>query len=171
MSKAIDPKALADFILKIIGISPGQAPALQPASFSITPKVKPPKPSALPITSTGIQGYSERGMPEDWDTAMGEVLGYRWWYLVLPPELTGYIGCTPRLVTPDKFPGTLYGANNQAWSDGRLEAVCTYTRYPAMGRMHVIHQPPETREACGCGYWAAAPGPAYWAVCDWAAGA
>jgi hypothetical protein len=108
-----------------------------------------------PVPFTGMAGYSERGAPADWDTAMGEVYGYRWWYLVLSPRVVGYLNGYLRAVSADRLPGVLYGANNRPWKDGRLEAVCTKSpNFITMSRPEFIHQPPETREACGCGFWA-----------------
>lgn len=168
MSKHFDPKEFLDIILKAAGLSPS-APSpsaglqamgvISPAGRALSqlqPKSFPVAKKKIPFS--GIAGYSEKGAPEDWDTAMGEVYGYRWWYLVLPPELVGYIDCTPRMMTADKQVGTLYGANNQPWHDGRLEARCTSYRglgtSGVMNRTNEPHQPPETREACGCGFWA-----------------
>lgn len=113
----------------------------------------------MPVPFSGMPGYSERGTPDTWDTAMGEVYGYRWWYLTLPPEAVGYIDCSPRSLTADRMNGVLYGANNQRWEDGRIEARCTKTsnfvRSFTMDRQHIIHEPPETRgDGCGCGFWA-----------------
>lgn len=168
MSWSTDSQKLLDIILKAIGLPPpsisstnsvvtsaglqatGITPPLPVATIADMKNAKPKK-----IPFSGLAGYSERGAPEAWDLAMGEVYGYRWWYLVVPPELVGYIGCTDRVTT--RRYGTLYGANNQSWQDGRLEAVCTTSGRGlsfTMDRQHVLHEPPETREACGCGFWA-----------------
>lgn len=170
MSWSIDYQKLIDIILKAIGLPP---PSISSANSVVTSAglqamgITPPLPVATiadmknaqpkKIPFSGLAGYSERGAPEAWDLAMGEVYGYRWWYLVVPPELVGYIGCTDRVTT--RRYGTLYGANNQSWQDGRLEARCTSNTSMrsfsfTMDRQHPVHQPPETREACGCGFWA-----------------
>lgn len=158
-----DIQKLIDVIRKIIGLSPvlSSLSTIPPSQLASSPVIIPgytkPKPPSVPFS--GMAGYSERGAPEDWDTAMGEVYGYRWWYLVIPPKLVGYVGYTGSrsIPAPDKQHGILYGANNQPWYDGRLEAVCTARRGGfsfTTDRQHPVHQPPETREACGCGFWA-----------------
>lgn len=164
MSAAFDPNAWARMIIKGMGLSPtGRTPAqpkLHTASFSITSKKNLDQAKARidkPIPFSGFAGYSEKGAPEDWDMAMGEVFGYRWWYLVVPPEMVGYLGYVAK---PSAVRQTyiLYGANNQSWMDGRMEAVCTKTNTKLfsgiMDRSTFTHKPPETREACGCGFWA-----------------
>lgn len=156
---------LIDAIAKFLGMV-APAPS-QPASFPVITQAqvdkartviensKPPKP----VPFSGMPGYSERGAPEAWDTAMGEVYGYRWWYLGLPPESVGYTPFSFKPPTPSiagKQQRVLYGANNQPWRDGRMEAICT--KPPTvftMVRPPVTHEPPETRgDGCGCGFWA-----------------
>jgi hypothetical protein len=91
---------------------------------------------------------------------MGEVYGYRWWYLVINSELAGYrLHSLSSTFIPyaAQQEGGLYGANNKPWTDGRMEAVCTRSsmRMFMFSRpSDYLHFPPETREACGCGFWA-----------------
>ena len=108
------------------------------------------------IPYSGLPGYSERGAPEEWDTAMGQVYGYRWWYLPITPEMAGYLDCPPRTTVTGRHLCVLNGAHNQEWEDGRMEATCT-SESPfysfVMNKPPTIHKPPETRVACGCGFW------------------
>lgn len=110
------------------------------------------------IQSSGMHGFSEEGQPDGWDMAVGEVYGYRWWKMHIPAELAGY-RCGPF----DGGPFTTYGhdhpltgANGCAWKPGRMEAECPRNNYSVPRSMLTLyrHEPPEYREACGCGFWA-----------------
>jgi len=175
MSRSIDPQKLLEIILKAAGLySPPiySLPPVSPVTLNTQPHTSPSFPIASPVhldkakaimddkpkpvPFSGMAGYSERGEPDDWDMAMGEVYGYRWWYLVVTPEMVGFIGVAPRGVA-GKHVGTLYGANNQLWKDGRMEARCTASTgimFRNSSKSYAQHYPPETREACGCGFWA-----------------
>lgn len=112
------------------------------------------------IPVAGMSGFSEQGTPENWDLAIGEVYGYRWWKLRVPARFAGYAEA-PEVVL-DVKDTRLIGANSKAWDAGRNEAVCTVvgrTSVPSWddlinGREPYEHEPPEIREACGCGFWA-----------------
>lgn len=112
------------------------------------------------IPVSGMQGFSEHGTPEEWDLAIGEVYGYRWWKLSIPAKLAGYIEAPDMTLNPQEL--RLVGANHQPWDAGRLEAKCTASSYTSPswddllnGRSEPFkHEPPEIREACGCGFWA-----------------
>lgn len=125
--------------------------------------VKAPK-----ILSSGMAGFSEVGMPEDWDLAVGEIYGYRFWRMRLPACLAGFALSPP--MSPGYYDEGLEGANNYRWQPGRQEATCTnmptglaqLTQVSYRGPQPsfyeilehpVVHEPPETRIACGCGFW------------------
>lgn len=161
MSKNINyyQKLLLADIAKLLGAGAPATP--QPASFPVVSRAQVDKARAAiedskpkPVPFSGLPGYSERGAPDTWDTAMGEVYGYRYWYLCLPPAAVGYIDYPPRPMMP--LTPVLYGANNQPWEDGRAEARCTKKTNIVftMVRAPLTHEPPEIREACGCGFWA-----------------
>jgi len=107
------------------------------------------------IRSSGMQGFSEEGIPAEWDMAIGEVYGYRWWKLTVPASLCGWEEAAGGPIS-----GRLTGANNQSWGSGRQEAECTSSApYPGWddllaGRPPLRHEPPEYRKPCGCGFWA-----------------
>lgn len=127
------------------------------ATGGLVPSPPPPSTPAKRIGTTGMHGYSERGAPEDWDMAAGEVRGYRWWNLSVPPWVVGvgteeYDEAKRRYFGSLREPGVLTGANSQPWKPGRNEAVCT--RMAFADSQHLMHQPPEVREDCGCGFWA-----------------
>jgi hypothetical protein len=110
------------------------------------------------ITSTGMHGFSEHGAPGEWDMAVGEVYGYRWWKLKIDPALAGY---ARQFHSPGAIDARLSGANNGIWSTGKNEAQCTsaQTMIPSWedlfaGRKPLVHEPPEYRVSCGCGFWA-----------------
>lgn len=112
------------------------------------------------ITSTGMNGFSESGSPGEWDMAIGEVYGYRWWKLSVPAQLAGWndpLSAYREHVTQAR---PLMGANNHFWSPGKQEAGCTASNsYPSwnhllLGQQPLVHEPPEVREPCGCGFWA-----------------
>lgn len=112
------------------------------------------------IPVSGMQGFSEKGAPEDWDLAIGEVYGYRWWKIQVPAKFAGYLEAPDR--TLDASHSRLIGANLQPWDNKRMEAKCTASstkNAPSWddlleGRKPVMHEPPEIRVACGCGFWA-----------------
>ncbi len=112
------------------------------------------------IPVSGMSGFSEKGQPQDWDLAIGEVYGYRWWKIQIPARFAGYLEAPEKTVGPNTV--RLIGANNQPWGAGVQEAKCTSTFRAAPswtdlldGRAEAItHEPPEIREACGCGFWA-----------------
>lgn len=113
----------------------------------------------MTIGTTGMEGFSERGIPADWDWGVGEVYGYRWWKMQIPPELAGMDSTGDILGRREpnydlKCP--LWGANNQQWIDGRMEAACKPYRsfWSRPMTKSFEHEPPEWREACGCGFWA-----------------
>jgi hypothetical protein len=165
-----NPYTWAEYVNSVIrGVlglpSSSVGPPPQQASFSIQNPAQTARAKAAmdddkkkPVLFSGLPGYSERGAPDDWDMSLGEVFGYRWWYLPLPPDLAGYRNSSfiyEGQVSPGPGSDNLYGANNQAWMDGRMEAKCTSHRYSSvMARSGIKHEPPETREACGCGFWA-----------------
>lgn len=102
------------------------------------------------IGTTGIPGFSEQGSPEEWDLAVGEIYGYRWWKLMIPARLAGYLDA-PEEYSLSEQHQHLVGANNGNWKAGRNEAVCdAFNR----GEFTRCHEPPEIRVDCGCGYWA-----------------
>lgn len=112
------------------------------------------------ITSTGMSGFSEKGEPGEWDMAVGEVYGYRWWKIAVPARFAGYMDKSEHGV--EVSPAPLIGANSQPWKPGKNEAVCTAYRTSVptwddllAGRARgIVHEPPEYRTACGCGFWA-----------------
>lgn len=112
------------------------------------------------ITSTGMNGFSESGSPGEWDMAIGEVYGYRWWKLSVPARLAGWNGLLPAYREHAMQEHPLMGANNHFWSPGKQEAGCTASNsYPSWdhllrGQKPLVHEPPEVREPCGCGFWA-----------------
>ncbi len=78
-----------------------------------------------------MRGFDGGG---DFELAVGEVTGYRWW--VLAPE-------RPYAAQYRGGPGLLLGATGrQIWHDGVNEAACNFNRQ---------HWPPVL--ACGCGFW------------------
>lgn len=97
-------------------------------------------------TSTGMQGFSEKG-PQDWDFAMGSVTGYRWWYWHVPPKLAGYRD-EDWTEGPDSY-SYLIGAYKGEWEPGRIEAKCKASGYTYSHEEHIV---PANR--CGCGWWA-----------------
>lgn len=120
----------------------------------------PAKPAKPKVPYSGMAGFSESGAPEDWDMAVGEVYGYRWWKLTVPASVCGFQDsqATHGTLTSKG----LVGANDQLWQPGKNEAVCTANRYITKTWDALIdgtevpdkHLPPETRWACGCGFWA-----------------
>lgn len=40
-----------------------------------------------------MKGFHESGTPDDWDTAMGKVRGYRWWHLLVEYQHVGQNTC------------------------------------------------------------------------------
>ena len=128
-------------------------------------------PPKKPIPVAGMQGYSEHGTPDDWDMAIGTIRGYRWFKIEIPESWAGvrslslgkkgYYDVTgkPDLqdsgmleLDDDEIP-SLFGAYGGEWHDGVNEARCrrSISTRPG-GGFH--HEPPEIREACGCGFWA-----------------
>lgn len=112
-----------------------------------------------PITSTGIDGFSEKGAPDEWDMAIGEVHGYRWWKLPVPATLAGFKVRGYDQYFASTYRGLLTGANNCTWTDGKQTARCTATSYSfsfstTPVHLGLTHEPPEYREPCGCGFWA-----------------
>lgn len=118
------------------------------------------------LPTGGMQGFGEEGSPDDWDLSIGEIYGYRWWKIILPASFAGY-------TTDDRLAyitgadgslggGSLIGANSQSWEPGVIEAKCTSYRRPVVTWYELLkgisepveHEPPETRTACGCGFWA-----------------
>lgn len=121
----------------------------------------------------GMSGFAEQLEPEDWDTAAGTVRGYRWFRIDVPESWLGvrkhsvregYFNVNgkpevsyeePRVLSDEELPD-LTGAFNGTWGDGKLEAVCRKgALVPSFAESgDITHQPPETRVACGCGFWA-----------------
>lgn len=145
-------KYFRDAILKSAGIPPfasgGTVSASPLNGSSVT----------TGITSSGMAGFSESGAPREWDLAVGEIYGYRWWQIKVPAELAGFTGYGEDFRFTEN---PLTGANNQRWKPGRNEAVCTnaYSKLPTWsdllaGTDPCEHEPPEIRTACGCGFWA-----------------
>ena len=112
------------------------------------------------IPVSGMYGFSEEGTPQDWDLAIGEVYGYRWWKLLVPAKFAGYVEAPEKTLKPET--ARLIGANGCLWEPGVLEARCTVTHNSAPSWADLLvglqepfkHEPPEIREACGCGFWA-----------------
>jgi hypothetical protein len=106
-------------------------------------------------TSTGMAGYSEKGVPEDWDFGFGSVTGYRWWWWHVPPKFAGYTD-TEWVEGRDAF-SYLIGAFRGEWEPGRIEATCSATggfnsfRFENLGNEETEHVPPANK--CGCGFW------------------
>lgn len=128
-------------------------------TYKYTYKAAPP-PAKPKVPYSGMAGFSESGAPDDWDMAIGEVYGYRWWKLTVPASVCGFQDsqATHGTLTSKG----LVGANDQLWQPGKNEAVCTANRYITKAWDALIdgtevpdkHLPPETRTACGCGFWA-----------------
>jgi hypothetical protein len=97
-----------------------------------------------------MHGFSEHGEPGDWDFGFGYVTGYRWWSIYIPPLHAGYLEFGAQ--NENQF-SRLIGSYNGEWKPGRVEAECARNRYQTFGKT-VVHEPPEYREACGCGFWA-----------------
>jgi hypothetical protein len=117
-----------------------------------------------------MQGYSEHGTPEDWDMAIGTIRGYRWFKIEIPESWAGVL---IRSVRPGYYDATgkpdvqdegmreladnelpsLFGAYGGQWEDGVNEAKCRRNLATRRGA-GFNHEPPEIREACGCGFWA-----------------
>lgn len=107
------------------------------------------------IASSGMSGFSEKGEPDEWDMAVGEVYGYRWWKLNVDAKVAGVLKEDTRGVSPSV--GILTGANGQEWHRDKNEAVCTaayYNRLSFQTEPSSWHAPPEFRVPCGCGFWA-----------------
>lgn len=107
-------------------------------------------------TSTGMHGYSERGIPEEWDFGFGSVTGYRWWWWHIPPKLAGFQD-KEWVEGKDSF-SYLIGAYRGEWEPGRIEAKCEAARSswsPVFGLPDLDgkfeHVPPAN--GCGCGFW------------------
>jgi hypothetical protein len=113
-----------------------------------------------------MAGYSEAGTPDDWDLELGYIRGYRWFTIQVPESWagirhrevrTGYFDVNGQpevydegpLDLPDENIQPLIGAYGGTWLDGVNTAQCT-----KRGRGGFAHEPPEVREACGCGFWA-----------------
>lgn len=105
------------------------------------------------IGTTGIPGFSEQGSPEEWDLAVGEIYGYRWWKFTIPARLAGYLDAPEEFSLSERHPH-LAGANAGIWKTGRNEAVCDAFAGGFLFSPKIIHEPPEIRVDCGCGYWA-----------------
>lgn len=102
--------------------------------------------------STGLNGFSEEGVPDNWDFAIGEVMGYRWWKLAIPAGMAGY-EMAPVYRVEDH---PLQGANSKSWYNGVNEAACapSYLWGYTGSNRSFQHEPPEYRESCACGFWA-----------------
>lgn len=108
------------------------------------------------IRSTGMSGYSEQGVPDNWDFGIGSVSGYRWWWWHVPPKFAGYTD--EEWVNGRNAFSYLIGAYRGEWEPGRIEAKCKASK----SSMYNIgtaenftgeHEPPEFRTTCGCGFW------------------
>jgi hypothetical protein len=132
---------------KLIEIIPESDPADIP---EIVPEAVP---EAVPgmsrrVSQAGATGFSERGEPPEWDLAVGEIIGYRWWQVVVAPCWEVNVGRLVGQVAP--------------WNPGVNEAKClkvTVSDYRVWPPQEVwresFHKPPvEYPEPCGCGYWA-----------------
>jgi hypothetical protein len=104
----------------------------------------------MTIATSGMHGFSEHGEPGDWDFGLGYVTGYRWWSIYIPPQHAGYLEFNEQ--NDNQF-SRLIGSYNGEWKPGRIEADCARNRYQSFGKK-LVHEPPEYREACGCGFWA-----------------
>jgi hypothetical protein len=92
----------------------------------------------------GFDGEAHLDPEDDFEFAVGEVIGLRWWTLVKPPR-----DCRPR-EADSKWPvKALTGSYGGAWQSGRNEAVCLRYGRPSADSEHKIPWEP-----CGCGYWA-----------------
>ena len=122
-------------------------------------------PPKKPIPFSGMAGYSEAGTPDDWDLELGYIRGYRWFTTQIPESWAGVrhrsvregyydvtgkpeIHDTGMIDLADHELPSMYGAFAGAWEDGVNTATCG--KY---GKSFA-HEPPEVREACGCGFWA-----------------
>lgn len=121
------------------------------------PPPPPASPVKKPIVSNGMNGFSEKGEPDEWDMAVGEVFGYRWWKLQVPKCAVGYIDAADVPITSTG----LLGQNGYLWMPGKQEAKCTRSAYGSLSWDELIdqnapakHEPPEARVSCGCGFWA-----------------
>ena len=141
-----------------------------PGPYGSAGSPAPPAPPKKPIPVNGMQGYSERGTPDDWDMAIGTIRGYRWFKIEIPESWAGkrrreirqgYFDATgkpevhdegPRELSAIELP-TLIGAYGGRWEDGVNEAKCRRSMSTRPGN-GFTHEPPEIREACGCGFWA-----------------
>lgn len=112
-----------------------------------------PAPAKPVVKSNGMDGFSEKGEPDEWDMAIGEVYGYRWWQISLPAHVAGFLGVDD---VPIESPG-LVGQNGHLWQPGKHEAKCTRSGGQSWEELivgQITHMPPEARVACGCGFWA-----------------
>lgn len=108
-------------------------------------------------TSTGMSGYSEKGIPEEWDFGFGSVTGYRWWWWHVPPRFAGYVD--QEWAEGRNAFSYLIGAYRGEWEPGRIEAKCGVSgsginsfRFERLNNHEDNeHLPPANR--CGCGFW------------------
>jgi len=132
-----------------------------------------------------VEGFSEKGAPAGWDTALGKVRGYRVWVLRLPLKPLGSVSLTRRPFTISPwgksrdfssspvFPVLseahvegLYGGhwNQRHQRDGWHHADCAGSVVSSFSAPSQNlygfdeHKPP--MPGCGCGYWA------YWNAGD-----
>lgn len=110
--------------------------------------------SSKGIQSSGMHGFSEEGAPDGWDMGIGEVYGYRWWKMAVPAELDGYTDVPADNYRPFQGGYPLTGANGCNWGSGRLEAKCPQNSAYSSTFRWMVHEPPEYRVSCGCGFWA-----------------
>jgi hypothetical protein len=127
-------------------------------SPSTSPVVAPsPPPRNIGAGMTGFAETGKRDLAQDFEFALGRVLGLRQWTLHGPDfrgdPLNADLGGWPV--------ARLTGATGYSWSDGVLEAQC------GNGRSHPV--PTEADEdhgysyfggRCGCGFWA------YWSTSE-----
>lgn len=147
------PDASGSFTGSFIGSPTGRF-TVQPVPQSF-PGHPVPKKEVKPVYgSTGMTGFTERGPDEGWDMALGQVRGYRWWSWTVPARLLGHMANPPAA----EF-GKLKGAydKNFEWQDGTNEARChrgAPTWAELVANSGSMHEVPEYRSVCGCGFWA-----------------
>lgn len=111
------------------------------------------------IRSSGMNGFSEHGTPSEWDFGLGSVTGYRFWNWHVNPWHAGFRYSDELFNGKDTY-SYLIGSYRGEWTPGRIEAKCERNNREwtfssgAYEDGNLVHEPPEYREACGCGWWA-----------------
>lgn len=92
------------------------------------------------VTTTGMRGFQEQPKPEDWDMAIGQVMGFRKWHVMLPTE------SDPNPILQGSYSKDFL--EHEMLEDGRRAAECHNG-----SRTHPKGQVPADN-GCGCGWWA-----------------